>query len=69
MRTKEDIQNDRRKSEGEKQTEILLDIREILNGKEVKKQEPFGGPIINEEDDQMTSNIEKMQLNLIKITK
>jgi len=44
MRTKEDIQNDRRKSEGEKQTEILLDIREILNGKEVKKITPFGGP-------------------------
>ena len=51
MRPKEQIINDRRKSEGEKQTEILLDIREILNGKEVKKLKPFGGPIINEEDD------------------
>ena len=51
MRPKEQITNDKRKSEGEKQTEILLDIREILNGKEVKKQEPFGGPIISEEDD------------------
>ena len=51
MRPKEQITNDRRMSEGEKQTEILLDIREILNGREIKKLEPFGGQIINEEDD------------------
>ena len=36
---------DRAKTEAEKQTEILLDIRELIAGKETKEQEPFGGPI------------------------
>ena len=51
MRSNVIIETDRKLTIYEKQLEVLLDIRELLNGKEIKKQEPFGGPIINEEDD------------------
>ena len=44
MRTRDEIEFDKRKSTGEKEVEILLDIREILNGKKVENKVPFGGP-------------------------
>jgi len=43
MRSKIIIETDRTKTEAEKQTEILLDIRELLSDKEIKEEEPFGG--------------------------
>ena len=45
MRSRIIIETDRAKSETEKQTEILLDIRDLLTPKEKSKPEPFGGPI------------------------
>lgn len=44
MRDRFKIEQDRKLTTSEKQTEILLDIREILNGKKVEKKVPFGGP-------------------------
>ncbi len=42
MRSRIIIETDRAKSETEKQTEILLDIRELLTPKEKPKKKMFG---------------------------
>ena len=45
MRSKIIIETDKTKTMEERKLEVLLDIRELIAGKEVKEPKPFGGPI------------------------
>ncbi len=47
MRDRIKIEFDKARTMEEKKLEVLLDIRELIAGKEVKEEEPFGGPMEN----------------------